>query len=198
VSIDPLSSHDCGNQRYLAIQWLDACLTARLPTVAGEPLRPLVADEGFLVPVNSGTDPLAEPVPARRFTGSKDQASWLPTAAIAAAWYSYSKDTSILDTTPPPAPTDLKVVGNVLTWTCEADLESGLAGFEIERDGKPLAKLPEQGKNPFGRPLFQNLSYSDTPTQPLVEMRYTDTTATAGQSHTYRVIAVNTVGLKSN
>jgi hypothetical protein len=76
-------------------------------------------------------------------------------------------------------------------------LESGLAGFEIERDGQPLAKFPEQAKNPFGRPLFQNLSYSDTPTQPLMEMRYTDTTATPGRVHTYRVIAINTVGLKS-
>ena len=31
VAIDPLTSHECGNQRYLAIPWLDACLTARLP-----------------------------------------------------------------------------------------------------------------------------------------------------------------------
>lgn len=197
VSIDPLSSHDCGNQRYLAIQWLDACLAARLPATVGEPLRPLVADEGYLTTVNSGPEPLAEPVPAKQFTGAKERASWLPTAAVAAAWFSYSKDSNIADATAPPAPANLKVAGNVLTWTCEADLESGLAGFEIERDGKPLAKLPEQGKNPFGRPLFQNLSYSDTPTQPLVEMRYVDTTATPGQSHTYRVIAINTVGLRS-
>jgi hypothetical protein len=181
----------------LAIQWLDACLAARLPATVGEPLRPLVADEGYLTTVNSGPEPLAEPVPAKQFTGAKERASWLPTAAVAAAWFSYSKDSNIADATAPPAPANLKVAGNVLTWTCEADLESGLAGFEIERDGKPLAKLPEQGKNPFGRPLFQNLSYSDTPTQPLVEMRYVDTTATPGQSHTYRVIAINTVGLRS-
>ena len=57
--------------------------------------------------------------------------------------------------------------------------------------------MPEQGKNPFGRPIFQNLQYSDTPTQPLVPMRFTDTKAEAGKKHTYRVIAVNTVGLKS-
>ena len=25
VAVDPLSSHECGNQRYLAIPWLDAC-----------------------------------------------------------------------------------------------------------------------------------------------------------------------------
>ena len=57
--------------------------------------------------------------------------------------------------------------------------------------------MPEQGKNPFGRPVFQNLQYSDTPTQPLVPMQFTDTKAEAGKKHTYRVIAVNTVGLKS-
>ena len=65
------------------------------------------------------------------------------------------------------------------------------------RDGKFLAKVPDQANNPFGRPIFQNLQYSDTPTQPLVPMRYTDTSADAGKRHTYRVIAVNTVGSKS-
>jgi hypothetical protein len=35
VSVDPNSSHDCGNQRYLAIPWFDACLTARLPEKGG-------------------------------------------------------------------------------------------------------------------------------------------------------------------
>ena len=101
------------------------------------------------------------------------------------------------DTTHPPAPTNLRIAGNVLTWSSEADLESGLAHFSIERDGQFLANVPEQGKNPFGRPVFQNLSYSDTPTQPLVEMTFTDAKAEAGKTHQYRVIAVNTVGLKS-
>jgi hypothetical protein len=89
------------------------------------------------------------------------------------------------------------VKGNELTWQAEADLESGLASFIIERDGQFLANLPEQGKNPFGRPLFQNLQYSDTPAQPLVQMHFTDTKSEAGKTHQYRVIAVNTVGLKS-
>jgi hypothetical protein len=29
VAVDPLSSHECGNQRYLAIPWLHACLSGR-------------------------------------------------------------------------------------------------------------------------------------------------------------------------
>ncbi len=84
-----------------------------------------------------------------------------------------------------------------LSWVAEADLESGLAHFIIERDGEFLTNVPERGKNHFGRPLFQNLQYSDTPTQPLVTMHFTDTKVETGTKHTYRVVAVNTVGLKS-
>ena len=91
----------------------------------------------------------------------------------------------------------MRVRGNALTWEAEADLESGLAGFVIERDGRALANVPAQGKNPFGRPVFRNLQYSDTPTQPLVPMQFTDAKAEPGKTHTYRVIAVNTVGLQS-
>jgi hypothetical protein len=45
--------------------------------------------------------------------------------------------------------------------------------------------------------VFQNLQYSDTPTQPLVEMKFVDAQPKPDKKHTYRVIAVNTVGLKS-
>jgi pimeloyl-ACP methyl ester carboxylesterase len=192
VSVDPLTGHECGNQRYLAIPWLDACLTARLPTKAGEPLRTMPTDGVWLASLN-GT----EAVPSAAFTGDRATSVWLPDQATAMAWMQYVKDTAISDLTPPPAPTNLRVTGKELTWEAEADLESGLAGFIIERDGKPLAKVPEQGKNPFGRPLFQNLQYSDTPSQPLVRMQFTDTTAEAGKVHQYRIVAVNTVGLTS-
>ena len=39
VAVDPNSSHDCGNSRYLAIPWFDACLAARLPDKVGDPLK---------------------------------------------------------------------------------------------------------------------------------------------------------------
>lgn len=192
VAVDPLSSHDCGNQRYLAIPWLDACLSARLPNASGAPLRSMPAEQAWLASI-TGT----EAMPAAKSTGDALKAGWLPNEGIARSWMEYVKDTAVTDRSPPPAPTKLSVKGTELTWEADADLESGLAGFIIERDGKFLAKLPEQAKNPFGRPLFQNLQYSDTPTQPLVAMRYSDTSATPGATHTYRVIAVNTVGLKS-
>src|SRR5207253_9554776 len=136
-------------------------------------------------------------VAAAEVAGDPRKSAGLPNDAIAQAWMQYVKDTAVTDITPPAAPMNLRLKGNELTWEAEADLESGLASFIIERDGKFLAKLPQQGKNAFGRPIFQNLQYSDTPPQPLVQMRYTDMKTEAGKKHTYRVIAVNTVGLKS-
>ena len=192
VAVDPLSSHECGNQRYLAIIWLDACLSARLPKIATNPLNAMPTDQVWLAPITG-----SEAQPMAKFSGEPLKAAWLPNEAIAKSWMQYVKDTLVSDSTPPSAPTNLQVKGNELNWEAEADLESGLASFIIERDGKFLANLPETGKNPFGRPIFQNLQYSDTPSQPLVPMKYTDTKAEAGKKHIYRVSTVNTAGLKS-
>ncbi len=197
VAVDPLTSHECGNQRYLAIPWLDACLTARLPAKAGAPLKSMPTWESWLAPLPGPGAEVIAPVAAPKYAGAKEKSVWLPNAAIAAAWAQYVKDTAVRDLSPPPAPTNLRVTGNELTWDAGVDPESGLAHFLIERDGQFLTTIPENGKNPFGRPIFQNLQYSDTPPQPLARMGFTDTTAEAGKPHRYRVRAVNTVGLQS-
>jgi hypothetical protein len=198
IAVDPLTAHECGNQRYLAIPWLDACLSARLPAKNGDPLKPMSSADGWIAPLYLGEADLVAPVPNAKFTGAPEKSVWLPNEAIAKAWAQYVKDTAVPDLTPPPAPSNLLVKGNELTWKAEADVESGLAGFIIERDGQFLTNLPAEPKNPFGRPVFQNLQYSDTPPQPLVPMHFTDTQAEAGKTHQYRVIAINTAGLKSN
>lgn len=200
VAVDPLTSHECGNQRYLAIPWFDVCLTRRLPAAAGGALRPMPQRDAWLAPAPGsetapGTASIA--VPEAEFPRDKATAIWLPNEAIAKAWMEYVRDTRVTDTTPPPAPVNLQVKAGVLTWEAEADLESGIGHFIIERDGEEIATVPAKPANPFGRPLFQGLQYSDTPSQPLVAMQFEDTAATAG-SHRYRVISVNTVGLKSN
>lgn len=192
VAVDPLSSHECGNQRYLAIPWLHACLGYRLPEVAGEGLRAMPKTGNWLAPI-TGT----EAVPADGFGGDQRAMGWLPDEATARGWMQYVKDTQVSDETGPPSPVNVRLEGNRLSWEAAADLESGLAGFVIERDGTFLANVPEQGKNPYGRPVFQNLQYSDTPSQPLVVMQFTDQTAEAGKVYRYHVRAVNTVGLQS-
>jgi len=197
VAIDPLTAHECGNQRYLAIPWLDACLTARLPAKSGNPLKPMSKNKAWLAPLHTIEPEVIAPVPAANFTGSIEKSVWLPNEGIAKAWAQYVKDTAVPDTTSPPAPTNVQAKGNTLTWNATADLESGIAHFVIERDGKPIATVPEQPKNPYGRPLFQGLQYSDTPNQPLVPMNFTDTKPAPNKTHQYRVITVNTAGLKS-
>ncbi|CAN5276406.1 hypothetical protein BH11PLA2_BH11PLA2_31390 [soil metagenome] len=192
IAVDPLTAHECGNQRYIAIPWLDACLTTRLPKRTGDALTAMPTVKSWLAPMLGG-----EAVPAAKLSSDPLKATWLPNEVIAKSWTQYVKDTAVTDTTPPPSPTNVQLQGNELTWEAEADLESGLASFVIERDGKFLANVPEKVKNPFGRPVFQNLQYSDTPSLPLVPMRYTVMKSEAGVKHTYRVISLNTVGLKS-
>ncbi|MDA0284554.1 MAG: hypothetical protein O3B86_14495 [Planctomycetota bacterium] len=192
VAVDPLTAHECGNQRYFAIPWLDACLSVRLLNLNGKTLKAMPTDDGWLA-MPTGF----EAVPAAKFHGDPMKAAWLPGEAVARSWMQYVKDTAVTDTTPPPAPSNLRRSGNKLSWDASADLESGLARFIIERDGDFLANVPEHSNNPFGRPIFQNLQYSDTPTQPLVQMLFTVPQSDSVNKHTYRVIAVNTVGLKS-
>jgi len=190
-AIDPLTAHECGNQRYLAIPWLDACLTARLPEKSGDPLKPMPAESAWLAPL-----PGDAAQPAASFAGDAAKAVWLPNEHLAKAWAEYVKDTAVADATPPPAPANVRLKARgELTWDADADLESGLAGFILERDGVEIARLPEKPAGPFGRPIFQKNSYSDTPTQPLAAMRFTDPAPKPGAK--YRITTLNTAGLPS-
>lgn len=188
LSVDPLTGHQCGNQRYLAIPWFDACLSLRLPEEAGDPLNEIEAGDAWLAESIEG-----EAMPESEFSGEMKTSIWLPNEAIAKSWMQYLKDTEVGDSTPPPAPTNIATKNGVLTWDAVADLESGIERFLILRDGEQIASVPEDPKNPFGRPLFQGLQYSDTPVQPLAKMEF----QVGEGDHEYLVISVNTVGLKS-
>lgn len=192
---DPLSGHDCGGSRYLAIPYFDACLSLRLPD-SGETLREVDAKQGWLAELMG-----REAVPFAQIKKAST-AVWLPNERTARAWMEYVTTGVTSDTTPPPAPTNVSTwmaeFGPVVvTWDAMADFESGLQSFIIERDGKELAQVPDKPVGKFGRPSFQTLSFHDTPEQPLPKMSFTDTTATPGKKHKYRIIAVNGVGLKS-
>ena len=47
---------------------------------------------------------------------------------------------------------------------------------------KPIGKL--------ARPLFPSMTYHDTPSQPMPQMRYVDTSAKAGEKHSYSIVSV--------
>ena len=169
IASDPLSGHECGDSRYLAIAFFDSCLAQRLPEL-GQTLKP--AGKGVI------TDN-----------------SWLPDAAFAKVWASYNSTGRPSDTTPPPAPSNARLANHELTWNAEADLESGLGGFIIEQDGKEIARLPQKPVGKLGTPLFQGLNGGDTPIIALPPMRFE---VTAEGQHQYSVRSVNAVGLASS
>jgi len=192
---DPKTGHETGDSRYLAIPFFNACLEMRLPEKVGEALKDVNVSDGWLAPVNSEETP----VPFADYQGDKSKAVWLPNKTVAMAWLDFVKTGAVNDTTPPPAPTNVKVDSSTgtITWTAPTDFESGIQTFLIERDGKQIGQLPEKPTNRFGRPLFQNMSYGDTPVLPLLKFQFVDKTAENGKAYKYQVKAVNTAGLQS-
>jgi 2-keto-3-deoxy-L-rhamnonate aldolase RhmA/pimeloyl-ACP methyl ester carboxylesterase len=200
LAIDPRTGHECGDSRYLAIPFLDLCMSIRLPDKGSknQSLKPMDTRHVWLAQPEGETA-----VPKAEFKGDLKTSVWLPSEAIAKDWMEYVKTGAVGDTTPPSAPTRVIAAskgdqGTEVTWHAEADFESGIGQFIVLRDGQELARVPEKPVGKFGRPLFQGMTYHDTPDQPLSEMRYLDTSAKAGEKHTYTVITVNSVGLKSN
>ncbi len=176
---DPRTAHECGDSRYLAIPFFDFWLRHRLPAA------------------DAGTQTLTSTAAAK--------ADWETTVAGKVA--EYIRTGAVSDETPPPAPLEVTATrdsaGPVrVAWKAEADFESGIRGFIIERDGKRIGRVPEKPVGRFGRPLFQSMSYHDTPQQPLPKMQFVDKNApSAGccfsSLPTYRVRTVNSVGLES-
>ena len=195
---DPRTGHECGDSRYLAIPYLDACIEMRLPDKKSknQNLKPIDVKKGWLASLSG--DQL---MPAAKFKGDPNQAVWLPNEKIAKDWLEYIKTGAVSDKTPPPAPfcvqTSGEEQGTEVTWNAEADFESGIRCFIIFRDGKQLVQVPENPIGKFGRPLFQSMTYHDTPDQPMPKMRYLDSSVKTGEKHTYTIITVNSAGLKS-
>lgn len=198
---DPQTGHECGDARYLAIPYIDACMALRLPdkNSKDQTLKPINMDEAWF---GSLTDSLA--VPANEFTGDPLNAVWLPNQKVARYWEEYIKTGEVSDDTLPPSPTNVQVseqgdLGTKITWDAKADFESGIRSFVILRNGEVLAQVPENPYGEYGRPLFQSMSHGDTPRPDMPEskMTYIDNTSNNGLKQKYSVLSVNGVGLKS-
>ena len=196
---DPRSGHECADSRYLAIQFFDACLEQRLPDAGAtsQALKPVDQKRVWLSTMSGD-----KPVSAAEYKGLENESVWLPNARFATQWQEYIHVGSVSDTTPPAAPTNVRQKVNAdgsveLTWDAAADFESGLKCFVIRRDGNALAQIPEKPVGKYGRPLFQSMSYHDTPEKPLPEMKFIDTNQNNSGTHSYDVISVNSVGLES-
>lgn len=196
---DPRTSHECGDCRYLAVPFLDACLAMRLPDKgsADQRLKPVKMETVWLArPLTDKAEPMAA------YAGQATEAVWLPNEQVAKAWVEYVKTGAVSDSTPPPVAFHVRGTRKSdqtieIIWEAEADFESGIRAFIIQRDGKDSAQIPEKPVGRFGRPLIQAMSYHDTPESPLPEMRFVDRSPMPGAKHTYRVIVVNGVGVRS-
>lgn len=199
---DPKSAHECGDCRYMAIPFFDACLASRLPDKdsSNQKLRALEKfdDRHPWLPLlwENGATVMKPPLSTRT------SPEWLARVRASQALSQYVATGVVPDGSPPPAPFNVKVTLNAdqqieITWDAEADFESGIQAFIIQRNGQPLAQVPEKPIGRFGKPLFQTMSYHDTPEAPLPQMRFVDKTAKAGEKAVYQVITVNTAGLKS-
>jgi hypothetical protein len=197
---DPRTGHECGDSRYLAIPFFDACLAMRLPPRGSDNqnLKPVNMSKAWLAPFLGQTA-----VPASSWKGNSLEAVWLPDGHIAKIWMEYVKNGTVADVSPPLPPFNVRVRskssgGNEITWDADADFESGIGEFLVMRDARVLVRLP--GTAPpvvYGRLLFQGLSYHDTPEGSPPEMRYLDASAKPGEKHTYSIMSVNSAGVPS-
>lgn len=171
---DPRTSHECGDSRYLSIPFFDFWLNQRPGEKESQKLTPV--DDTMLAAWKTELAPKLD--------------QFIRTGAVA-------------DTTAPDAPVGVTAVrldnGSVkITWTASADFESGIRGFLIEREKQTIAHVPENPVGRFGRPLFQSMSYHDTPEQPLLKMEYVDSDAPADRVPIYAVRTINSVELISD
>jgi len=191
---DPLTGHECGDSRYLAIPFFDACLEQRLPEPGRTDLRPVDSENAWLAPHLS-----TEAFPANTYRGDLSEVSWFPNEKVAKLWEEFVTTGRTSDDTPPEPPYGLTATkgkdgGVNLSWEADADFESGIGGFIILQDGKEVARLPEKPNDRFGRPLFQGMSYHDTPDPNFPSMRILlDEVADSK----LQVITINSAGLKS-
>src|SRR5260370_19956110 len=107
----------------------------RLPKKMAKDARPRPVDSkaAWLAPLLGDK---AEP--AESFTGKADEAVWLPNERIAKAWSEYVKTGAVGDLTPPAKAKGVMIAGKgdksvEITWDGDADLESGVRAFVIDR-----------------------------------------------------------------
>src|SRR5580692_5911624 len=124
---DPRTAHYCGDSRYLAIPFFEACLQMRLSEWS-KILKPVDHSSAWLAIPFSGTA-----VSAEEFKGDPKKAVWLPNAHVAKIWMEYVRSGTVADTSTPPAPVNVRVEaeanhGNEIKWHAEVDMVSGLGG----------------------------------------------------------------------
>ncbi|HUG19644.1 MAG TPA: hypothetical protein VMM56_11730 [Planctomycetaceae bacterium] len=204
LAVHPGSEHENSNSRLLAIRFFDACLKQRLPDAQsrGEgPIAPLAVSRE-----KSWFGDLKSLKIIRERDGVKDASGmvWLPDTTLARAWREFCERGSLSDSSPPPAPERVAIEetdeGIKITWSGEADIESGLGSFRVYRDGQMIGEIrgPEDKRwNPHQH--YHAWNYSDQPLwgTEFPPKEFLDTTTKLARGVVYEISTVNQAGLES-
>jgi pimeloyl-ACP methyl ester carboxylesterase len=206
IAPDPVTGHECGNSRLLAIPFFDVCFDLRLPAGQREALRKVDQAGSWL-----GDPGSFEIAKADAFRGDPLSRVWLPDGDFARKWQEYVKTGWVSDTTPPGAPYDLshEFLGKStvrITWKARADLESGIKQFYLYRNGKQIRQYVGINDE-YVKKHFQYGNYGDEPgPEALYEnvdkwvptsMEFMDYRLHPDSSYTYRIRMENWSGLQS-
>ncbi len=203
---DPVTGHECGNSRLLAIPFFDVCFDLRLPSEEHQALRKIDMENSWLG--DPGSFDITE---NHGFEGNPVDRVWLPDGNFARSWQEYVQTGWVTDTTPPEAPYNLsyeflgKNSVNIM-WEAEADLESGIKQFYLYRNGKQIKKFIGINDD-YVKKNFQYGNYGDEPgPEALYEnvdkwiptkMEFKDYRLHPDSTYTYRIRMVNWSDLES-
>jgi hypothetical protein len=187
LAIEPNTTHESGNNRFLAIPYLDAIISARLASDSDSPeerlrqrLQPIRSAQGWLG--NTRTHTVAA---IANYPENPLAAAWLPNEELAHKWQALNTG-QVAPTHKPSAPVAVRALrhpetGTVITWNFTPDLENGLPSFRIYRDKSLIATLKGQNHN-----------FGDAPDPANVVLEFVDRSALTNS--TYTVAAFNALG----
>jgi len=183
IVLNESQNHNLSYIRYMAIPFYEAALKQRLPETAGGVMKDIDRSKAWL-----GDTLTMQLYSAASYTGDKKGLCLFPDEASAKSWKEYYTTGTVTDQTPPPAPFNLKTTRQgeavELTWSADADIESGIKYFEILRDGVVAGRLPESGNY-----QYFDLNGDNTLAPQVAPMRFINNNAASANA----VFAVRTV-----
>lgn len=194
IVLNAHQNHNFSFVRYLAIPFFESILPQRLPTGKSKSYKNMRAvDEGRAWLADTATLNIFR---AKDYPGNKLAAAWIPDSALAFKWREYAVTGTIVDRTPPPAPSAIKLerrhnVTVTVSWKAEADIESGISHFNIYRGDNLVGRFPATGS-------YQNFDPNGDDAYPLVPAALqTDQTLLWNDASKISISTVNHFGLES-
>lgn len=190
IALNESQNHNLSYLRYMAIPFYEAALKQRLPATPGGTMKDIDRSQAWL-----GDTLTLQLYKESTYQGNKKGLCLFPDESVAKTWKEYYATGTVADKTPPDPPFGLvvKKQGDAieLTWSADADIESGIQRFEIFKDGALVGRLPETGYY-----QYFDLNGDNTLQPQVVPMRYLLNGA-AGANATIAVQTINHFNLSS-